>query len=156
LWLTQLVGRPIDIIPWFLKNNHSPWGIRVTYSRSCPLWSLFPVSKSNLHLMTILKLDIGIYYIGTKVSKCNLVNFLESLSCGNNSFWSKPTVWMISDTLLAIAPSFVYTWISNEVTHCVNSSVTWWPQNFNHVNFFESPRSTVRPIMVSKAIPLHG
>jgi hypothetical protein len=41
LWLTQLAGRPIDIIPWFLKNNHSPWGFHVTYSRSCPLWSLF-------------------------------------------------------------------------------------------------------------------
>jgi hypothetical protein len=24
LWLTQLAGRPISIIPWFLKNNHSP------------------------------------------------------------------------------------------------------------------------------------
>jgi hypothetical protein len=40
LWLTQLAGRPIAIIPWFLKNNHSPWGFCVTYSRSYPLWSL--------------------------------------------------------------------------------------------------------------------
>jgi hypothetical protein len=60
-------------------------------------------------LMAILKLDIGIYNIGIKVSKCILVNFLESLACGNNSFRSKPTVRMISDTSLAIAPSFVYT-----------------------------------------------
>jgi hypothetical protein len=60
-------------------------------------------------LMAILNLDIGIYNIGIKVSKCVLVNFLESLSCGNNFFWSKPTLWMVSDTSLAIAPSFVYT-----------------------------------------------
>jgi hypothetical protein len=25
-WLTQLAGRPISILPWFLKNNHTPWG----------------------------------------------------------------------------------------------------------------------------------
>jgi hypothetical protein len=52
LWLTQLAGRPIAIIPWCLKNNHSPWGFCVAYSRSCPLWSLFLVSKSDLYLMT--------------------------------------------------------------------------------------------------------
>jgi hypothetical protein len=28
---------------------------------------------------------------------------------------------------------FVYTWSSNQLTHCVNLSVTWWPQTFNHV-----------------------
>jgi hypothetical protein len=83
-------------------------------------------------LMAILKLDIGIYNIGIKVSKCILVNLLESLTCGNNSFRSKSTLWMISNALLAIAPSFVYTWISIEVIHCVNSSVTWWPKTFNH------------------------
>jgi hypothetical protein len=105
------------------------------------------VSLSNLEvwpllddqLMAILKLDIGIYNTRIKVSKCILVNFLESLSCGNNSFWSKPTVWMISDTSLAIAPSFVYTWISNEVIHCVNSSVTWWPKTFNRVYSWVTP-----------------
>jgi hypothetical protein len=41
LWLTQLAGRPIDIIPWCLKNNHSPWVFRVTHPKSYPLWSLF-------------------------------------------------------------------------------------------------------------------
>jgi hypothetical protein len=60
-------------------------------------------------LMANLKLDIGIHNIGIKVSKGILVNLLESLSCGNNSFGSKSTLWMISDTSLAIAPSFVYT-----------------------------------------------
>jgi hypothetical protein len=59
-------------------------------------------------LMAILKLDIGSYNIGIKVSKCILVNLLESLSYGNNSFKSKSTLWMISETSLAIAPSFVY------------------------------------------------
>jgi hypothetical protein len=55
-------------------------------------------------LMANLKLDIGIYNIGIKVSKCILVNLLEPLSCGNNSFKSKSTLWMISDTSLAIVP----------------------------------------------------
>jgi hypothetical protein len=40
LLLTQLSGRPIAIIPWFLKNNHSPWGFCVTHPKSYPLWSL--------------------------------------------------------------------------------------------------------------------
>jgi hypothetical protein len=35
--------------------------------------------------------------------------------------------WSSSLRLLSLPP-FVYTWISIEVTHCVNSSVTWWPQ----------------------------
>jgi hypothetical protein len=60
-------------------------------------------------LMAILKLDIGIHNIGIKVSKCFLVNLLESFSYGNSSIRSKSTLWMISDTSLAIAPSFVYT-----------------------------------------------
>jgi hypothetical protein len=60
-------------------------------------------------LMAILKLDIGIYNIGIKVSKCILVDLLEHLSCGNNSFRSKSTLWMISDTSLAIALPCVYT-----------------------------------------------
>jgi hypothetical protein len=75
------------------------------------------ISLSNLkvqpslddRLMAILKLDIGIYNIGIKVSKCTLVNLVELFPCGNNSFWIKSTLWMISDTSLAIAPSFVYT-----------------------------------------------
>jgi hypothetical protein len=62
LWLTHLTGRPIAIIPWFLKNNHSPWGFCVTYSRSCPLWSL--LNPKFLPLLNELKachkLDIGI------------------------------------------------------------------------------------------------
>jgi hypothetical protein len=94
------------------------------------------MSKSVLYLMTdwwLLKLDIGIYNIGIKVSKCILVNLLESLSCGNNSFRSKSTLWMISDTLLAIAPLFVYTWIYNPLIHCVNSSATWWAKTFIRV-----------------------
>jgi hypothetical protein len=74
--------------------------------------------------------------------------------CGNNSFWIKSTPWVIFHTCKCFTLSFVYTWISNEITHCVNSSVTWWPQNFNHVNFFESPRSRVCPFVVSKAIRL--
>jgi hypothetical protein len=41
-----------------------------------------------------------------------------------------PYGWSL--TLLASDPSFVYTWISIEVIHCVNSSVTWWPKVFNH------------------------
>jgi hypothetical protein len=74
------------------------------------------VSLSNLkvrpllddRLMAILKLDIGIYNIGIKISKYILVNLQESLSCGNNSFKSKSTMWMISDTLLATTPSPVF------------------------------------------------
>jgi hypothetical protein len=57
------------------------------------------VSLSNLkvrpllddRLMAILKLDIGIYNIGIKVSKCILVNLVEPSPCGNNSFWIKST-----------------------------------------------------------------
>jgi hypothetical protein len=56
-------------------------------------------------------------------------------------------MWMISDTLLATAPFFVYTWFSNEVIHCVNSLVTWWPQNFNHVYSWVTPFN---------GVPLHG
>jgi hypothetical protein len=143
-----------------LISQEQPLSMRI----SCDLFKKLPfiVSLPNLkfqpllddRLIAILKLDIGIYNVGIKVSKCILVNLLESLSCDNNSFKSKSTLWMISNTLLAIAPSIVYTWISNEVTHCVNSSVTWWPQNFNHVNFFKSPHSTVCPFVVSKAIRL--
>jgi hypothetical protein len=137
-WLTRLVGRPFSILPWCLKNNHSPWGRLCDWSLRLP----HMVSLSNLwvwpllddRLMAILKLDIDIYNIGIKVSKCNLVNLLESLSCGNNSFRSKSTVWMISNTSLSIASPFVYTWSSNQLKHCVNSSITWWPQTFNHVN----------------------
>jgi hypothetical protein len=36
LWLTHLAGRPIAIILWCLKNNHSPWGFCVTYPKSYP------------------------------------------------------------------------------------------------------------------------
>jgi hypothetical protein len=54
---------------------------------------------------------------------------------------------MISDTSLAIAPSFVYTWISSQLIHCVNSSVTWWPNTFNHECF------TILPF---NGVPLHG
>jgi hypothetical protein len=64
------------------------------------------VSLSNLRvrpllddqLMAILKFDIGIYNIGIKVSKCNLVDLLEYLSCGNNFFRIKSTMWMIFHT----------------------------------------------------------
>jgi hypothetical protein len=42
LWLTQLARRPFDILPWFLKNNHSPWGFHVTYSRSYPIQRCAP------------------------------------------------------------------------------------------------------------------
>jgi hypothetical protein len=64
------------------------------------------VSLSNLKVqpslddrsMVILKLDIAIYNIGIKVSKCILVNLLESLSCGNNSFRIKSTLRMIFHT----------------------------------------------------------
>jgi hypothetical protein len=60
-------------------------------------------------LMAILKHDIGIFNIRSKAAKCISVNLLELFSCGNNSFRSKSTLWMIADTLLAIAPSFGYT-----------------------------------------------
>jgi hypothetical protein len=49
-------------------------------------------------LMATLKLDIGIYNIGIKVSKCIIFNLVEPSSCVNNSFWSKPTLWMIFHT----------------------------------------------------------
>jgi hypothetical protein len=41
----------------------------------------------------------------------------------------------------------VYTWISNQLIHCVNSSVTWWPKTFNH------ECSTIRPV---QRCALHG
>jgi hypothetical protein len=47
MWLTQLAGRPIAILPWYLKNNHSPWGFLVTHPKIYPLWSLL-ISKANL------------------------------------------------------------------------------------------------------------
>jgi hypothetical protein len=84
-------------------------------------------------LMAILKLDIGIYNIVIKVSKCILVILLESLTCGNHSFRSKSTP---VDNLLHSKCStlpFVYTWSSNQLKHCVNLSVTWWPKTFNRV-----------------------
>jgi hypothetical protein len=118
-----------------LISQEQPLSMRNLCSlfKKLPLLFLFQWPLLDDRLMAILKLDIGIYNIGIKISKCILVNFLESLSCVNNSFWSKTTVWMISDISLAIAPSFVHTWISNEVIHCVNSSVTWWPKTFNRV-----------------------
>jgi hypothetical protein len=136
LWLTQLAGRPIAIIPWFVS--------RTTTLHEDFLWLIQEVAPYGLssilkvwpllddRLMAILKLDIVIYNIGIKVSKCILVNLLESLTRGNNSFRSKSTLWMVSNTLLATAPFFVYTWFSNQLIHCVNSSVTWWPKTFNH------------------------
>jgi hypothetical protein len=62
LWLTQLAGRPIVIIPWCLMNNHSPWGFHVTYSRSCSLRSLL-ILKSYLYLMTNWRLVIGLILV---------------------------------------------------------------------------------------------
>jgi hypothetical protein len=41
----------------------------------------------------------------------------------------------------------VYTWISNQLIHCVNLSVTWWPKTFNH------ECSTIRPV---QQCALHG
>jgi hypothetical protein len=90
LWLTQLAGRPIDILPWFLKNNHSPWEFLCGLFKKLPLM----VSLSNfkvrplldIRLMAILKVDFGIYNIGIKVSKCILVSLVEPSPCGNNSF----------------------------------------------------------------------
>jgi hypothetical protein len=84
-------------------------------------------------LMAILKLEIGIYNIGIKVSKCTLINLVEPSPCGNHTFWIKSTLWMISDTSLAIALPCVYTWSSDQLIHCVISSVTWWPKTFNRV-----------------------
>jgi hypothetical protein len=55
-------------------------------------------------LMATLKLDIGIYNIGIKVSKCIIFNLVEPSSCVNNSFWSKPTLWMIFHTW-SVSPS---------------------------------------------------
>jgi hypothetical protein len=134
LWLTQLAGRPISILPWFLKNNHTfLWLIlKVTP------YGLFPILKSDLCLTPNLRLVISLILVSrmnirNTTSKCILANLLESLSYGNNSFRIKSTLWMISNTSLAIAPLFVYTWISNQLTHCVNSSVTWWPKTFIRV-----------------------
>jgi hypothetical protein len=121
-----------------LISQEQPLSMRI----SCDLFKKLPLMVSlslevlpllDDRLMAILKLDIGIHNIGIKVSKCFLVNLLESFSYGNSSIRSKSTLWMISDTSLAIAPSFVYTWSSNQLIHCVNSSVTWWPQTFNRV-----------------------
>jgi hypothetical protein len=68
LWWTQLAGRPIDILPWFLKNSHSPWGFHVTYSRSCPLWYLFPILKSDLYLMTNWRLVISLILVSVALA----------------------------------------------------------------------------------------
>jgi hypothetical protein len=128
-----------------LISQEQPLSMRI----SCDLFKKLPLMVSlslevlpllDDRLMAILKLDIGIHNIGIKVSKCFLVNLLESFSCGNNSIRSKSTLWMVSDTLLATAPFFVYTWFSNQLIHCVNSSVTWWPKTLNHECF------TIRPI----------
>jgi hypothetical protein len=64
--------------------------------------------------------------------------------------------WSFTHHWTLFHPPFVCTCISNVLTHCVNLSVTWWPQNFNHLCFFESPLSKVCSFMVSKAIQLHG
>jgi hypothetical protein len=42
--------------------------------------------------MAILKLDIGIYNLGIKVSKYILVNLVEPSPCGNNSLGSNSPV----------------------------------------------------------------
>jgi hypothetical protein len=100
------------------------------------------VSLSNLkirpllddRLMAILKLDMGIYNIGIKVSKCILVDLLELFSMSTNLSGAHPPPWMILHTCKCFTLPFVYTWRSSQLKHCVNSSVTWWPQTFNHVN----------------------
>jgi hypothetical protein len=152
----------VDTISWKAYFDHPLISQEQLHSMriSCGLFKKLPlmVSLSNLkiwplldnRLMAILNLDIGIYNIGNKVSKCFLVNLLESFSYGNNSIISKSTLWMVSDTLLATAPFFVYTWISNEVIHCVNLSVTWWPQTFNHVYSWVTPFNGVPPSWYQK------
>jgi hypothetical protein len=98
-----------------LISQEQPLSMRIL----CGLFKKLPlmVSLSNFkvrpllddRLMAIIKLDIGIYNIEIKVSKCTLVNLVESFPCGNNSFRINSTLWIISDTLLATASSFVYT-----------------------------------------------
>jgi hypothetical protein len=64
------------------------------------------VSLSNLkvrpllddRLMAILKLDIDIYNIGIKVSKCILVDLLELFSMSTNLSGGHPPPWMIFHT----------------------------------------------------------
>jgi hypothetical protein len=64
------------------------------------------VSLSNLkvrpllddRLMAILKLDIGIYNVGIKVSKCILVDLLELFSMSTNLSGAHPPLWMIFHT----------------------------------------------------------
>jgi hypothetical protein len=64
------------------------------------------VSLSNLkvrpllddRLMAILKLDIGIYNIGIKVSKCILVDLLELFFMSTNLSGAHPPPWMIFHT----------------------------------------------------------
>jgi hypothetical protein len=69
----------------------------------------------------------------SKAAKCILVNLIESPSCGNNSIRSTSTPWLIFHTRKCFTLPFVYTWSSNQLTHCVNLSVTWWPKTFNRV-----------------------
>jgi hypothetical protein len=61
------------------------------------------------------------------------------LYCGNNSFWIKSTPWMIFHTCKCLTLPFVYTWISCQLIHCVNLSITWWPNTFNHECFTSCP-----------------
>jgi hypothetical protein len=97
-----------------LISQKQPLSIRIfvwLIQKVALMVSLFNLKVRPLlddQLMAILKLDIGIYNIGIKISKYILVNLQEYLSCGNNSFKSKSTMWMISDTLLATTPSPVF------------------------------------------------
>jgi hypothetical protein len=106
LWLTQLARRPISIIPWYLKNNHSPWRFHVTYSRSCPLWSLL-ILKSDLYLLTDWRLVISLVLVSrtlSRFSKCFFINLLESSIVENTLFGSNPPRgW--SFTLASVSPS---------------------------------------------------
>jgi hypothetical protein len=56
--------------------------------------------------MANLKLDIGIYNIGIKVSKCILVNLLESLS--QQLLLDQTTMWMIFHTSSASPSPVLY------------------------------------------------
>jgi hypothetical protein len=57
---------------------------------------------------------------------------------------------MIFHTCKCFTLLFVYTWCSSQLTHCVNSSVTWYPKNFNHVCSMSRPIQRCAPSLYQR------
>jgi len=136
-WLTHLAGRPNAVI-FDSTITTTPWGSCTTCSRSFSARSVskFEVWFSLDHVWRLSRSSRLISIISRRTIQTKFLNLfwstVQPLSRGNNYIRKKSTQWIILDmSLISVLFAFDCTWSPNQLTRCVNLSVTSGSWTFN-------------------------